>query len=160
MPTNAMATLLVIAMAAMGAPRGTNHMRLVAIVSPSLSVTNLSVADLRRIYVADMTRWPDGHRIVPVLLSPKSASTEMFLRHIIRMSDIDYAQQWIGAVFRGRVAAPPFVFSTASDAVRFVATHNDAIAVLPDQPNIQHQQVHILTIDRFSIDDVKYPLAW
>ena len=43
---------------------------LAIVVSQSQGLSNISLADLRRIYLGQMTRWPDGRRIVPVVLPP------------------------------------------------------------------------------------------
>ena len=126
------AALVLIAASAIPANSAAAPLRLVVAVSASQSITNLSSGDLRRIYVGDMTRWPDGHRIVPVMLPPRSHGSEVFLKRVVRMSAIDFAQEWISVVFRGRAPAPPVVVATTADALDFVAAHHDAIAVVPD----------------------------
>ena len=135
------------------------HVRLIAIVSRAQTVSDVSLGDLRRIYVAEITRWPSGHRIIPVMLTPEREESQMFLRHVVKMSAIDYAQEWIGAVFRGRVSAPPVMVSNAADAARFVAAHADAIAFVPATASLI-PDVRILRIDHRLPDDDEYPLAW
>lgn len=169
--------LLLIAASASPADCATVPLRLVVAVSASQSVTNLSSADLRRIYIGDMTRWPDGHRIVPVMLPTRSREWEVFLKRVVRMSAIDFAQDWISVVFRGRAPAPPVVVTTAADALDFVAAHAGAIAVVPDEvsPAVvrstpsgggtparadRHSGVHVINIDGRSPRAPEYPLNW
>ena len=138
--------------------------RLIVVAASSQTVSDLSSGDLRRIYIGQMTRWPDGRRIVPVMLPPRSHASEAFLKHIVRMSAIDFAQEWIGAVFRGRAPAPPVVIATQADVLRFVASHSEAVAVISDEQSSPiadaHPGVRILTIDGHSPRASGYPLIW
>jgi hypothetical protein len=109
---------------------GADERRLAVIVSPTSTLTNISAGDLRRTYLGSITRWPSGHRIVPVVMGPESWEQRTFLKRIVQMTDIDYAQHWIGEVFRGRASRPPHVAASAADAVRFVAGHPHAIAII------------------------------
>ena len=171
------AVLIVIAASALRATTASPPVHLAVAVSASQSVSNLSSADLRRIYVGDMTRWPDGHRILPVMLPARSRESEAFLKHVVLMSPIDFAQQWIGVVFRGRASAPPRVMANANDALDFVAAHPDAIAIVPydvspgavrstptgdssqTRPD-RHATVRVINIDGRSPRSADYPLNW
>ncbi len=133
--------------------------RLFVVVPESQSIAGLSLGDLRRIYIGDMTRWPDGRRIVPVMLRPRSPQSELFLDRVLRMSPIDFAQQWIGAVFRGRVSAPPVVVATRDEAVRFVEAHAESVAVIGEGHDVL-TTVRILPIEGSLPSSEKYPLAW
>jgi ABC-type phosphate transport system substrate-binding protein len=141
------------------APSSARRTRLVVIVPASQTLTDFSVADLRRIYRGEITRWPDGRRIIPVMLAPRSREADLFLKRVVLMSAIDFAQQWIGAVFRGRAPAPPVVLTTPADVMRFVSTHPDAITFLGDDVDVT-PAVHIATIDHKSPDSIDYPLKW
>lgn len=132
--------------------------RLVAIVSPSSTVTDISRGDLRRIYVGSITRWPSGHRIVPVVLRAETWAQRTFLKHIVQMTDIDYAQHWIGEVFRGRASRPPHVAASPADAVHFVGGHPQAIAIIEAQA--MDSSVRALRVDGIDSDVSGYPLAW
>lgn len=153
------AALLLIAASTAPARPAAAPIRLVVTVSASQSVGNLSSADLRRIYVGEMTRWPDGHRIVPVMLPPRSRESEVFLKRVVRMSSIDFAQEWISVVFRGRAPAPPVVVATAAEALDYVAAHHDAVAFVPEDVP-RHPGVHIINIDGHSPRSSEYPLNW
>lgn len=132
--------------------------RLVVIVSPTSSVTNISVGDLRRTYLGGITRWPSGHRIVAVVMGAETWAQRTFLKRIVQMTDIDYAQHWIGEVFRGRASRPPHVATSAADAIRFVAGHPQAIAII--DATALDASVRALTVDGKDPDASDYPLAW
>jgi hypothetical protein len=150
------AFLLVIA--AESAAFAAQPVRLIVIVPSSQSVSNLSSGDLRRIYIGEMTRWPDGRRIVPVMMPARSRESEAFLKRVVRMSAIDFAQEWISVVFRGRAPAPPMIAATASAALDIVASHPDAIAVIPDVEI--PSGMRIVSIDGHLPREQKYPLSW
>ena len=134
-------------------------MRLVVVVPSSQTIAGLTSGDVRRIYLGDMTRWPDGRRIVPVMLKPGSIGSDVLLKHLLRMSPIDFAQQWIGAVFRGHVAAPPVTVANTTEALHFVETHADAVAVIGEGHDVP-RTLRVLPIDGHMPSAAKYPLAW
>ena len=149
---------LLLAIAARSAAFAAEPVRLIVIVPSSQSVRNLSSGDLRRIYIGEMTRWPDGRRIVPVMMPARSRESEAFLKHLVRMSAIDFAQEWISVVFRGRAPAPPMIAAAASAALDIVASHPDAIAFISDAEI--PSGVHIISIDQRLPRQQKYPLSW
>lgn len=159
MNANALAALLVAILAAVPPPASGGRSRLIVIVPESQTLSDLSVADLRRIYLGEITRWPNGRRIIPVILPPGSRDADLFLKRVVQMSMIDYSQHWIGVVFQGRAAAAPLVVATPAEAVHFVATHPDAIAVIGDQQDLVGP-VRIAAIEQRSPKDADYPLQW
>ena len=132
--------------------------RLIVIVSASQPVTDIASAEVRSIYLGQRTRWPSHRPILPILLPLESAGGRMFLRRLIGMADVDYAQHWIGVVFRGQASSPPLVAGSADQAARFVAAHPDAIALISKIP--ADKNVRVLTVDGKSPDAIDYPLRW
>jgi hypothetical protein len=133
--------------------------RLIVVVPSSQTIAGLTTGDVRRIYLGDMTRWPDGRRIVPVMLKPGSSASDVLLKRLLRISAIDFAQQWIGAVFRGRVAAPPVTVANTAEAIRFVETHADAVAVIVEGHDVP-RTLRVLPIDERAPASPQYPLSW
>ena len=117
---------------------------------------NLSEGDLRRIFLGEISRWPNGHRIVLYVRSFDSAAGRLFLDRLIRMPDIDYAQWWLGAVFRGRAAAAPRVMPTPDSMSKAVAANADAIGF--DSPQAPDAELLILTVDGRAPSDPRYPI--
>lgn len=129
------------------------------VVSRSNAMTNISEGDVRRIYTGAMTRWPDGMHIVPVVPEPNSPEGKLFLKHIVEMTDIDYAQHWISIVFRGQSLAPPRMARSAAEAVQYVTAHPLAIALVA-AGHVDDDAVKVLTVDGKSPDDAGYALSW
>jgi ABC-type phosphate transport system substrate-binding protein len=132
--------------------------RLVVIVSPAQTITDITLADLRAIYLGEITRWPTRHRIVPVVLTPQSVEGQQFIRRVVGMAELDYGQHWIGMVFRGQAASAPLVAPSSEAAKRFVASHPDAIAVIGAIPI--DKTVRTLSVDGKTPDASDYPLAF
>jgi len=124
------AAILILGAVHKSAPRPVVTPVLAVVVSRSQTLTSMSLSDLRRVYLGLITRWPDGGRIVPVVLPPNTIEERLFLKRVLQMADIDYAQHWIGQIFRGRVAGPPYTAASSPAARAFVAAHRDAIAFI------------------------------
>src|SRR5258708_15613830 len=54
--------------------------RLVVIVHPSQSLTDISSADIHSIYVCRITRWPSRRAILPIVVRLETAAGKMFVR--------------------------------------------------------------------------------
>jgi ABC-type phosphate transport system substrate-binding protein len=126
------------------------------LVSAKNPMRDISTGDLRRIFLGDISRWRNGHRIILFVRPMDSAEGRLFLDHLVRMSDIDYSQWWLGAVFRGRVANAPRVIDTVDQMVRAVASTPDAIgfvALPPVDPGVV-----VLTIEGKAPGNPQYAL--
>src|SRR6266849_7341840 len=100
------------------------------IVSSKRATKNLSSAELRRIFLGQTSRWRDGHRITLFVRPSSTPEGRLFLNRVVHMSDIDYSQWWIGAVFRGEAASLPRVIETGEGMVKAVAANEDAIGFI------------------------------
>src|SRR5437763_14955281 len=86
-----------------------------------------SSAEVRRIFLGQVSRWEDGHRIALVIRPTATAEGQLFLQRLINMSEIDYAHFWIGAVFRGEASSAPRVIDSRDLAIKAVVENADAI---------------------------------
>jgi hypothetical protein len=80
----------------------------------------------------------------------------MLLDDLIRMTDIDYAQWWIGAVFRGDSGLVPRVVATPDEMLKLVAANRDAIGVLMSG-DVRGADVTIVPVDGKTPADRDYP---
>ena len=115
-------------------------------------------AEIRRIFLGQISRWEDGHRITLIMRPTASAEGRLFLERLIRMSDIDYAHFWIGAVFRGQASAAPRVIDSRDLAIEAVADNADAIGFVLDGEALP-ESVAVLAVDGKSPADAEYPIA-
>ena len=127
-------------------------------VSARRAVRNLSEGDLRRIFLGEISRWPDGHRIVLYVRPFDSAVGRLFLDRLVRMSDIDYSQWWLGVVFRGRAAAAPRVIHSSEAMARDVAANADAIGFDSSLAPMLDSDVVVITVDNRGPGDPRYSI--
>lgn len=128
------------------------------LVSARNTMHNISQGDLRRIFLGEISRWANGHRIVIFVRSSESAEGRLFLDRLVRMSDIDYSQWWLGEVFRGRSASPPRVLPSDEAMVKAVASTPDAIGFVAATAAANEPGVGVLTINRRTPFDADYPI--
>lgn len=128
------------------------------VVSPRSMVRNLSSAELRRVFLGQTSRWPNGRRIVVCLPPTNSPEARIVLDRVARMSEIDYSQNWLGAVFRGDVATAPRIYVSREALLKTVAESEDAIGfVLTSEKSVSPARA--VTIDGKTAEDVTYPVT-
>lgn len=83
------------------------------VVHPAASVDELSLDQLRRIFMADQQFWPDGSRITLLVRAPAAYERDVVLNVIYRMSEDEFRKYWVGKMFRAEVpAGPKIVYSS------------------------------------------------
>lgn len=128
------------------------------LVSARNPLRNVSAGDLRRIFLGEISRWDNGHHIVLFVRPAETPEERLFLDRLVRMSDIDYSQWWLGAVFRGRAGQAPRIVETADAMARAVAANADAIGLVASSAALAESEVVVLTIDRRAPSDAGYPV--
>lgn len=125
------------------------------LVSPKNSLRDISAGDLRRIFLGEISWWSNGHRIILFVRPVETPEGRLFLDRLVRMSDIDYSQWWLGAVFRGHAANAPRVIGGADEMVRAVAATPDAIGFVITPPPSE-LGVIVLTVEGKAPADTQY----
>jgi ABC-type phosphate transport system substrate-binding protein len=128
------------------------------LVSAKNPIRDVSTGDLRRIFLGEISRWTNGHRIVLLVRPSDSPEGRLFLERLVRMSDIDYSQWWLGAVFRGRAAAAPRIVGSTDAMAKAVAANPDAIGLFLTTPAALESDLAVLTIDGKLPADPEYPV--
>jgi len=94
------------------------------VVHPQVVIDDLSLAQLKSIFLAEQQHWPDRSRITLLVRAPQAPERDMILSEIYGMSEDRYRHYWIAKMFRAEVASgPKIVFST--DMLR------DLVTVIP-----------------------------
>jgi ABC-type phosphate transport system substrate-binding protein len=150
------AILLLLASTAKAAE--TSHPSVSFLVSAKNPIRDVSAGDLRRIFLGEITRWSNGHHIVLFVRPADTTEGRLFLERLVRMSDIDYSQWWLGAVFRGRAAAAPRVIGSPEAMTKAVNANPDAIGLLLMPPAAFGSDLAVLTIDGKAPADPEYPV--
>ncbi len=83
------------------------------VVHKDTDIEDLSLAELRNIFLANQQFWPDRTRIILLVRAPKSDVRDLVLNTIYEMDEAQFRQYWIAKMFRAEVPrGPKIVFST------------------------------------------------
>ena len=93
---------------------------LAIIVNTQNPVDALSLDDLRRMLLGEVTRWPDGRKITIAMRDAGQPERDAVLRLVCRMSDQDFTRYLLQATFRGELQSAPKVLDTPTGVRRFV----------------------------------------
>lgn len=96
-----------------GAEDSLSKSGLAIVVHKETAVENLSLDDLRNIFLAEQQFWPNRSRIILLVRAPKSDERDYVLNSIYQMDEAQFRQYWIAKMFRAEVPrGPKIVFST------------------------------------------------
>ncbi len=128
------------------------------VVHPEVTIDNdnLTLAELRSIFLAERQHWGDRSRITLLVRAAIAPERDLILTEIYGMSEDRYRQYWIGKMFRSEVASgPKIVFST--DMLRDLVTVSPgSIGFVPLSqvgPDLK-----VIRIDGMMPGDEGYPL--
>lgn len=77
------------------------------VVNPATAVNDLSLLELRNVFLGERQFWSDGSRIVLLVRAPVAYERDVVLNKIYRMDESQYRQYWIAKVFRAEVSSGP-----------------------------------------------------
>lgn len=90
------------------------------VVNPKTAVTNISFAELRRIFLGEQQFWPDRSKVTLLVRAPVAHERAVVLDEIYRMDEDQFRQYWIGKMFRAEVAGGPKIVYSADMAMNLV----------------------------------------
>ncbi len=122
-----------------------NEECLAVIVNRSNPLENISFGDLRKIFLGERTRWPDGHRITVVMQEPGQPERKTVLKQIYRMSESDFNRYFLQGTFTGEVFSPPKTLATSVGVRKFVFNVPGAIGYMRAQD--VDETVKVIRID-------------
>ncbi len=100
---------------------------IVVIVNSANPVDNLSVGDLKKIFMSDRSKWDTGKSVAPVMPGPGAPERVAFLKVVCAMSEADFSKYFVTAAFTGKDVTPPKEVSSARDVKSVVAGSPGAI---------------------------------
>ena len=82
------------------------------VVHSGTNIDDVSLTQLRRIFLAEQQFWPDRSRITLLVRAPGAYEREFVLERIYQMSENQFRKYWIAKMFRSEVpSGPRIVFS-------------------------------------------------
>jgi ABC-type phosphate transport system substrate-binding protein len=126
------------------------------VVHKGTGVEDLSLAELRSIFLADQQFWSNRTRITLLVRAPQSDERDFVLNKIYQMTEPQFRQYWIAKMFRSEVPrGPKIVFSTDMTVDLVVAIPGSISFVRADEVS---DTVQVLRIDGKLPSDSGYPL--
>jgi phosphate transport system substrate-binding protein len=125
------------------------------VVNPKNPVTNVTSAELRKIFAGQKRTWSGGIPIKLIVRTPGCHEWQTLL-HLLGMSESEYRQYWTGLVFRGEVSSEPVaVFSNGFQ--------KEAINAVPGAVGLMDAQdaksgVKVIKLDGHLPGEAGYPL--
>jgi hypothetical protein len=131
--------------------------RYAVVVHPSTSASDVTLAQLRRIFRGDQQYWSGRERVVLFVQAPGTSERAAILRRVYDMDEGEFKRYWIGKTFRDEVASGPKIVSTSALARRLAATVPGGVAVIPAED--VDASVRVLRVEGHLPDDAAYPLV-
>ncbi len=103
---------------------------IVVIVNQANPVQNVSMAELRKIFLSDRSRWDTGKTIAPVIAAPGAAERSAFLKIVCGMRDAEFGKYFVQAAFTGKDVTPPREVLSGRDVKSIVAGSPGAIGFI------------------------------
>ncbi len=102
--------LLTLACAAVGQTKSTD---VAVVTNPSTPVSELSLADVRKIFLGERQYWNSNMPVVVLVRAPVAREREVVLKTIYQMNENQFKQYWVAKIFRSEaVSAPKIVYSS------------------------------------------------
>ena len=127
------AALVLVAYALLGAPEAgaQNRGEVAIVVNPATSVDDLSLLELRNVFLGERQFWGDGSRIVLLVRAPVAYERDIVLNRIYRMDESEFRQYWIAKVFRAEVSSGPKIVYSNDMTRQLVAALPGAVGFIP-----------------------------
>jgi ABC-type phosphate transport system substrate-binding protein len=152
--------VILVSLAASGLPavaqEPTETGSLAIVVHKDTQVDNLSMEDLRSIFLADQQFWPDRTRIILLVRAPQSDERDFVLNRIYKMSEPQFRQYWIAKMIRAEVPRGPKIVFSNDMALDLVVAIPGSISFI--RASEVTDDVKVLRIDGALPDDAAYPL--
>jgi ABC-type phosphate transport system substrate-binding protein len=124
-------------------PAATEIIAFVVIVNKANSVTSLTQAELRRIFMKQSRMWPHGEPMVPVDWESTHYLRSVFSKDIMSRSVREMQDYWVQQSMTQGLT-PPSTQRSARAVLRFVASVPGAISYIP--PGEVDETVNVVAI--------------
>ena len=117
------------------------------VVNSQNPVDNISLAELRKIFLAERQFWNTSTPVVPLIRPQGTPEREVVLRVLFRMTEVEFKKYWITKVFRAEATNEPTVALTNE-------IENDAVVAIPGAiacENAKDVRPGVKVLDRKSV---------
>ena len=108
----------------LGVMPGTAHAQesepLAIVVNKSNPLTEISFADLRRVFRGQRSRWSNGRRVTLVMRDPGAPERDAILQSLYGVAEVEYRRTYLQAIFSGEASDAPKTLASSNGVQRFV----------------------------------------
>ena len=126
------------------------------VVHPQVDIDDLSLAQLKSIFLAEQQHWRDRSRITILVRAAIAPERDLVLSEIYGMSEDRYRRYWIAKMFRAEVASGPRIVGSTDLLRNLVTVIPGSIGFVPMSevgPDLK-----VIRIDGMLPGDEGYPL--
>src|ERR1700693_5047943 len=126
------------------------------VVHPDTPVSNLSLSDVRKVFLGDRQYWSTNIPVVLLIRAPVARERDVVLKIIYQMSESQFKQYWIAKIFRAEAATAPKVVYSNDMANQLVTDIPGAIAFV-DARDVR-PGTKVIRVDGSLPGEAGYPL--
>lgn len=139
-----------------GAPPSVPDDTLAIIVNQSNTIDDLSLKDLRTVFLGERSHWPNGRRITLVMMDSGLSERKAVLRDVCHMTETEFSRHFLQGLFTGEVFVSPKTLSTSVGVRKFVFNVPGAIGYL--RASDVDGSVKVIKVNGHRPDESDYPL--
>jgi ABC-type phosphate transport system substrate-binding protein len=125
-----LAFLLLAAICVVALAQKSPDVDIAVVVHPDTPINNLSMAEVRKVFLGDRQYWSTNVPVVLLIRAPVARERDVVLKRIYQMSDAQFKQYWIAKIFRAESASAPKVVYSNDMANELVSAIPGAIAFI------------------------------
>ena len=130
--------------------------RLAIIVNRENPIENMSMSELRTVFLGERSHWSNGRRITLVMMETGQPERDVVVRDVCRMSESDFRRRFLQGLLTGEVLVSPKTLATPVGVRKFVFNVPGAVGYL--RPEDVDDSVKVIRIDGRLPGDAEYPL--
>ena len=100
------------------------------IVNPDTPVTDLSLEDVRKIFLGERQYWNAKMPVMLLIAAPGTRERDVVLKLVYQMEEVQFKRYWIAKIFRAESATAPKIVYSDEVANELTASIPGAIAVI------------------------------
>lgn len=129
---------------------------LAIIVNQTNTIDDITLKELRTVFLGERSHWPNGRRITLVMMDPGVPERKAILRDICRMNETEFSRHFLQGLFTGEVFVSPKTLSSPTGVRKFVFNVPGAIGYV--RASDVDGTVKVIRINGHGVDDPEYPL--
>jgi ABC-type phosphate transport system substrate-binding protein len=133
--------------------RGTD---IAVVVHPDTPVSDLSLAEVRKVFLGERQYWSAKLPVVLLIRAPVARERDVVLHVIYQMGESQFKQFWVAKIFRAEAASPPKIVYSNDMQFELVSAMPGAIAFV-DARNVR-PGMKVLKVDGHLPGERDYPL--